>query len=212
MTGTNTLRGAGVVLLVVLAAAMALFGSLVGTGGTAHAGHNSATTGEKGTTGGWLDGEEVTFLYNKDFFCSQPPAAESMSGCIVGEEPQTAPRPGSNIPVLYVMTPLFEYDADFQATLQCPVNGSCINHPQDLDVSPVFGDGTIIPLPPHSHIVDERRGGWWEIEVIGVTDRGVWDELAAAKSLDRVRELQDEGTGITGDIPSNLYLWFNVAR
>ena len=67
-----------------------------------------------------------------------------------------------------------------------------------------------MPLPPHSHIVDGSQGGWWEIEVIGVTSLDAWNQIVAAKSLTKVRELQAAGTGITGDIPSNLYLFFNV--
>ena len=46
--------------------------------------------------------------------------------------------------------------------------------------------------------------------VIGVTDPAIWDEIAAAKDLEAVRELQAAGSGITGDIPSNLYLFFDV--
>jgi len=112
-----------------------------------------------------------------------------------------------NIPVLYVMTPLGFTPAD----LQCPVAGDCINHPSTLDLSPIFGEGAENALlPPHSHIVDVARGGWWEIEVIGVTDENIWDQIAEAKDLDTVRDLQDAGVGITGDIPSNLYLFFGV--
>lgn len=179
-----------------------------------NAGHQSSAGADKGFTGGWYDGRTVEFFYNKDFFCSEPPASGADSGCIVGAEPVTPPR-GGNIPVLYVMTPLGFTPAD----LQCPVAGDCINHPSDIDTTPinsvldaVFGADVpnVIALPPHSHIVDVVRGGWWEIEVIGVTDEGIWDQIAEAKDLDTVRELQDEGFGITGDIPSNLYLFFGV--
>ncbi|CAN5502749.1 hypothetical protein BH23CHL10_BH23CHL10_04850 [soil metagenome] len=171
-----------------------------------NAGHQSSAGADKGFTGGWFDGETVEFFYNKDFFCSEPPESGADSGCIVGAEPVTPPR-GGNIPVLYVMTPLGFTPAD----LQCPVAGDCINHPSTLDLSPIFGEGAENALlPPHSHIVDVARGGWWEIEVIGVTDEGIWDQIAEAKDLDTVRELQDAGVGITGDIPSNLYLFFGV--
>lgn len=171
-----------------------------------HAGHQSSAGAEIGTTGGWLDGRDVTFFYNKDFFCKEPPASGADSDCIVGAEPQNAPR-GGNIPVLYVMTPL----GFNPGNLQCPVTGDCINHPSTIDLSPIFGDSAAnAALPPHSHIVDTRQSGWWEIEVIGVTDPAVWAQIAEAKDLDTVRDLQDAGVGITGDIPSNLFLFFGV--
>lgn len=176
-----------------------------------HAGHQSSAGDDKGFTGGWYDGRTVDFFYNKDFFCKEPPTSAADSDCQIGAEPEVAPR-GGNIPVLYVMTPLGFRPAE--STLQCPEIGNCINHPSDLDVTRVFGETnggpTVIPLPAHSHIVDVDQGGWWEIEVIGVTDPAIWDEIAAAKDLETVRELQAAGSGITGDIPSNLYLFFDV--
>lgn len=199
----------GLLIMALLGAFALSLGAVLAT--PVNAGHQSSAGDAKGFTGGWFDGETVEFFYNKDFFCSEPPANAAASSCVLGEEPQTAARPG-NVPVLYVMTPLgFRPD---DATLQCPVVGSCINHPSDIDVTPVFGTTnggpTVIPLPAHSHIVDVDQGGWWEIEVIGVTDPAVWDEIVAGKSLERVRELQAAGQGITGDIPTNLFLFFEV--
>ncbi|HVM30061.1 MAG TPA: hypothetical protein VM305_04750 [Candidatus Limnocylindrales bacterium] len=200
-------RWLGAGLLVAFVATLAL-GIGMALASPAVAGHNSAAGAAKGTTGGWLDGREVTFFYPKDFFCSQPPSSDAASGCEVGAEPERAPRPGGGLPVLYVMTP-FGINVD-AGTLQCPTSGECINHPGDLDVSRLLGPGAVIPLPPHSHIVDVAKGGWWEIEVILVTDEEVWNEIAQAKDLATVRALQDAGVGITGDIPTNLFLFFNV--
>ncbi len=168
--------------------------------------HHPQGDAQMGTTGGWLDGRDVTFVYNKPFFCAEPPASGADSGCEVGEPPQTAPR-GGVIPILYVMTPL-----GFTPTgLQCPVVGACINHPGTIDVSRIFGAGTEnFALPAHSHIVDVAQGGWWELKVIGVTDAAVWEQIAAAKDLDAVRALQAQGVGVTGDIPTNTYLFFDV--
>lgn len=176
----------------------------------ANQGRNGA---EIGTTGGWSDGKTVTFFYNKPFFCAEPPESGADSNCELGAEPTVAPR-GGRIPVLYVMTPLgFRPD---ESTLQCPVVGSCINHPSTLDVSRVFGPGTEnFALPAHSHVIGEEdmpnaNAGWWEIEVVGVTDPAVWNQVAQGKSLETVRALQAAGQGITGDIPTNLYLFFGV--
>ena len=191
-------------LVAIIAATLLSLSSVLAS--PVQAGHQSSAGDDKGFTGGWYDGRDVEFFYNKDFFCKEPPTSGADSGCIVGAEPQTAPR-GGNIPVLYVMTPLgFTPDG-----LQCPVAGECINHPNTLDLSPIFGAGAEnVALPPHSHIVDVDQGGWWEIEVIGVTDPAVWAQIEAGKDLDTVRTLQDAGVGITGDIPSNLYLFFDV--
>jgi hypothetical protein len=169
-----------------------------------------------GVTGGWADGKTVTFFYNKPFFCAQPPASGATSGCELGAEAEVKPR-GGPIPVLYVMVPLGFRPAE--STLQCPVVGSCINHPSTMDLSRVFGAGTEnAALPAHSHIIGEEDGnknpssGWWEIEVVGVTDPGVWNQVAAGKSLQTVRTLQNAGVGITGDIPTNLFLFFGVRK
>ena len=107
-----------------------------------------------------------------------------------------------------------------ESTLQCAVVGSCINHPSTIDLSRVFGPGSAnVPLPAHSHIIDSSlpesqanggQAGWWELEVIGVTQPAIWDQIVAGKSLATVRALQAQGVGITDDIPSNVYLFFGV--
>jgi hypothetical protein len=198
----------GAVMLAAIVALLAVTAFTVNAS-PALAGHDSAAGDERGTTGGWYDGRTVTFKYPKGFFCKEPPSSGATSHCELGAEAETPPRPGSDIPVLYVMTPLgFRPDA---STLQCPLVGSCINHPSTIDLSRVFGAGTEnAALPAHSHIVDVAKGGWWEIEVIGVTSPEVWDQVVEAKSLDGVRALQQAGVGITGDIPTNLFLFFNV--
>lgn len=200
-------------LLAIIAATLLSLSSVLAS--PVNAGHQSSAGVEKGFTGGWYDGRDVEFFYNKDFFCKEPPTSGADSDCIVGAEPEKAPR-GGNIPVLYVMTPLFGDPGG----LQCPVAGDCINHPSTVDLSPIFGAGAAnAALPPHSHIVDVDQGGWWEIEVIGVTDPAVWEQIADGKDLDTVRGLQSSaqhpdgtgtGEGITSDIPSNLYLFFDV--
>jgi hypothetical protein len=178
------------------------------------AAHGGAATG---FTDGWQNGETVQFFYHKNFFCEEPPESGAPSQCEVGEDGTVDPRPGK-IPVLYVMTPTGFRPAD--ATLHCPVVGSCINHPSTIDLSRVFGPGSAdVPLPAHSHIIDSDlaesqmnggQAGWWELEVIGVSDPAVWDQVVAGKSLATVRALQAAGTGITDDIPTNTYLSFSV--
>ena len=170
-----------------------------------------------GFTDGWQNGQTVLFFYHKNFFCAEPPSSGAPSECEVGEDGTVDPRPGK-IPVLYVMTPIgFRPDA---STLQCPVVGSCINHPSTIDLSRLFGPGSAnVPLPAHSHIIDSNlpesqanggQAGWWELKVIGVTSPAVWDQIVAGKSLATVRSLQTAGTGITSDNLTNAYLFFAV--
>ena len=176
--------------------------------------HMGAMTG---TTPGWADGRTITFFYNKPFSCSQPPASGATSGCILGAEAQRPPR-GGPIPVLYVMVPLGFTPAT--STLQCPEAGNCINHPATIDLSAI-GMSANAALPPHSHIIGKEAGsananaGWWEIEVVGVLDQPTWDAVVAGKSLETVRTLQnapDAASHITGDVPTNLFLFFGVRK
>jgi hypothetical protein len=179
--------------------------------------HNAQDGGAFGFTDGWQNGTTVTFFYHKPFFCAEPPSSAAVTQCEVGEDGTVDPRPGK-IPVLYVMTPVGFRPPD--ATLQCPVVGSCIDHPSTIDLSRVFGPSKAnVLLPAHSHIIDSDlsesqanggQAGWWEIEVIGVSDPAVWDQIVAGKSLATVRALQAKGAGITGDIRSNAYLFFGV--
>jgi hypothetical protein len=177
--------------------------------------HNAVDGADFGFTAGWLAGRTVQFFYHKPFFCRTPvedgQPVGSSTQCEAGSDGTVDPRPG-NIPVLYVMTPLgFRPD---ESTLQCPVVGSCINHPSTIDLSRLFGAATAnAPLPAHSHIVDRVNGNWWELEVIGVKDLTTWNTIVAGKSLATVRALQGADPGgdhITADIPTNAYLFFSV--
>lgn len=210
-------RIVGVALLAGLALSVSLLAAFAWPSENAHAAHGptahhamqGAAGDAHGFTGGWLNGQTVQFFYTRDFFCEPPPTSGAPSQCEVGEEGEEDPRPGP-IPTLYVMTPLgFRPDT---STLQCPVVGNCINHPSTIDLSRIGGPADA-PLPAHSHIIEVMHGGWWELEVIGVKSPAVWDQIVAGKSLATVRELQagdPSGTTITGDIPTNAYLFFNV--
>jgi hypothetical protein len=178
---------------------------------------NARDGAPSGFTDGWQNGTTVTFAYHKPFFCAQPPSSGAPSGCEAGADGTIDPRPGK-IPVLFVVTPIGFRPAT--STLQCPVVGFCINHPSTIDLSRLFGPSKAdVPLPAHSHIIDSQlpesqanggQAGWWELHVIGVTDPAVWNQIVAGKSLATVRALQAAGVGITGDIPTNTYLFFSV--
>ena len=210
-------RSVGLVLLTGLMITMGLWLIFGWPSESAHAAHNLAmhhamqgSAGDAhGFTDGWLNGQTVRFFYTRDFFCEPPPTSGAPSQCEVGEDGEEDPRSGP-IPTLYVMTPLgFRPDS---STLQCPEVGNCINHPSTIDLSRIGGPADA-PLPAHSHIIEVMHGGWWELEVIGVKSPAVWDQIVAGKSLATVRELQagdPSGITITGDIPTNTYLFFNV--
>lgn len=162
-----------------------------------------------GTTEGWLNGQTVTFLYTGDYFCQQPPASGAASGCEVGDPAATQPVGNPDIPELWVLVPIgFQVPT---STLQCPVAGDCVGHPHDIDLSRVFPGASDLPTPAHSHIIDDRQGGWWESYVVGILTLDAWDRITGpdGRSLAVLRELQSEGQA-TQDIPSNLYLFFQV--
>lgn len=205
-------RTVGVVVFVAIVSAFAL---LLGSTLTA-SGHAARSAGPNppgtviGTTEGWLNGQTVTFVYTRDFFCREPPSSGAESGCEVGAPAETAPTAQSEIPELWVLVPIgFTPDP---STLQCPVAGNCVAHPHDIDLSRVFGpDASDVPTPAHSHVIDDLQGGWWESFVVGILNQDAWNRLVnpGGRSLATVRELQSEGSA-TSDIPSNLYLFFNV--
>ena len=122
--------------------------------GSMLANQNAQGGAAMGFTDGWQNGTTVLFFYTKNFFCAQPPTSGAPSQCEAGEDGTIDPRPGKK-PTLYVMTPIGFRPAD--ATLQCPVVGSCINHPSTIDLSRIFGPGSAnVPLPAHSHIIDSQ--------------------------------------------------------
>jgi hypothetical protein len=179
---------------------------------------NSSTgpsTHVDGTTPAWFNGQEVQLDYTRDFECRMPPTAASASRCEIGADATIAPASSGAIPPLWVLVPLgFTPDA---ATLQCPQTGQCVDHPHDLDVSRVFGAGTeTFPLPPHSHIIDDDAGHAdvpWIVRIVGVKDLETWNDIASQRSLTELRSVQTSdpsGTHVTGDIPTNLVLFFKV--
>jgi hypothetical protein len=202
-----------VVAMVLFTVMVAVFAVLLGSAlsPSAHAQQDATATtsgATVGTTEGWFNGKTVTFVYTRPYACDQPPTSGADSGCEVGADAQSAPIGDPDVPELWVVVPLGFTPP--QGTLQCPVAGDCIDHPHDIDLSRVFGAGAEdVPLPAHSHVIDDLQGGWWKTFVVGVTTQAAWDRIVAGKDLATVRELQQEGLA-TGDIPSNLFIFFNV--
>jgi hypothetical protein len=181
----------------------------------AHFNHNAAAGAEKGYIDGWLDGEDVSLHYTKWYFCEEPPASGAASDCVIGADAEEYPRPGP-IPTIYAIAAVgIQPDP---ATLACPAGSPCLNHPAMLDASRVAGPGaTDVPGLPHSHIIAQRRAGWFHTVNIRVFDLDVWNEIAAAKSLSKVRELQADpavgGAGlISQDTPTNIFFFLQVQQ
>src|SRR5580700_261578 len=172
----------------------------------------SLRAGAVGSTAGLLDGKTVKFYYSKNFYCAAPPASKASSQCEAGTDYTQAPLSGFD--PLYVVVPLgFTPPA---STLQCPTAGKCVDHPSTIDLSAVLGAGTAnLALPPHSHIVATNNGTapeWWNVDVVGVKSIGAWNAIVHAKSDQELMSLQrTDPSQVTGNITTNLFLWFGVS-
>lgn len=201
----------GVVLAVASGTALASSGS--SAAGTGMAGMSAGSKNHVGNTKGWYDGRTVRFHYTKNFFCQNPPASGATSRCVAG--PNYTQTPSRTFDPLYVVVPLgFTPPA---STLQCPVAGRCIDHPHTIDLSAVLGAGTSdVLLPAHSHIVATSNGGaseWWNVDVVGVKNLAAWNKIVAAKSDAELMYLQrTDPNQVTGNITTNLFLYFAVTR
>lgn len=169
-----------------------------------------ATEGEEelGTTPGWAGGAVGEVFYTKPFFCNTEP-------CVVGEAGANPSGVTDPVPSVWVLVPLFDDTAGL--TFHCNTAGNCPTHPMTLDVSRI-GLGDVIPIPPHSHIIDPNEPGFsaagetpWKVVIVGINTRAAWDMLEEGKSLETLRAVQAMGeTTATADIPSNLILFFGV--
>jgi hypothetical protein len=162
---------------------------------------------ELGSTPGWGGGAVAEVFYTKDFFCDA-------DQCQAGAPGANAPDTTDPVPSVWVLVPLFEDTAGLD--FHCPDAGECVAHPMDIDVSAI-GLGDVIPLPPHSHIVDPNEPGFsaagetpWKVVVVGVNTRPAWDMLEAGKSLESLRTVQADTTAATADIPTNIVLFFGI--
>ncbi|AMY09499.1 hypothetical protein LuPra_02716 [Luteitalea pratensis] len=199
-----------------------------GSGALAHVGHggtaagtasaddpNSAAHDDKGYIDGWFNGEDVRLYYTKSFFCD-PLSATTTVPCELGGPPDTAPRPGP-IPTIYAIAaaPTIANLVD-PTTLACRAGTPCLNHPLMIDLSRIGGSSTAGPAA-HNHILTSRGGGWFHTVNIRVFSLAAWNEIAAAKTLAKVRELQGHpsvGTPgvISADTPTNIFFFIAGLR
>jgi len=193
---------------------------------SAHAGHdmtmmsagenpNSGAHDDRGYIDGWFGGDDVQLYYTKSYACP-PVTTDPAVPCELGADADTAPRPGP-VPTIYAIAaaPTIANLVD-PATLACRAATPCLNHPLMIDLSRIGGSPTAGPAA-HNHILSARRGGWYHTVNIRVFSLAAWNEIAAAKTLDKVRELQgDPLTGtpgvISADTPSNIFFFIAGAR
>jgi len=169
---------------------------------------------DKGYIDGWIDGEDVQLYYTRSYFCAEPPSSSAPSNCELGVPGEVTPRPGP-VPRIYAIAAIgFQPDP---ATVACAAGTPCLNHPAMIDASRVGGSPTASP-PSHSHILSRRGGGWFNTVNIRVFNVQSWNQIAAAKSLAKVRELQggNPAAGVPGvisaDTPTNIYFFIAGAR
>jgi len=167
---------------------------------------NSAAGDDKRIIYGWLDGETVPLRYTRLYFCAEPPESVVSTSCVVGAAATITPRSGP-IPKIYALAP-----AGFTpnpATVHCPGGTVCPNHPPVLDTRRIPGLPDSGRAPAHSHIITDRQSGWHNTVNIRVPSQAAWEEIAKAKTLAKVRELQ--AAGLVGpDVPTNVYFFFEV--
>jgi hypothetical protein len=169
---------------------------------------HAAAHGDRGYIDGWFNGTRVRLHYTKSYFCAEPPASGAESGCVIGADAEVPPRLGP-MRKIYAIAPVGFLPN--LATLACAPGSPCLNHPLMIDASRVGGRENG-PGLPHSHIVEEHGGGWRETVNIRVFNLDVWNQIAAAKSLAKVRELQgDPAVGrpgiISADTPTNIFFF-----
>jgi len=176
---------------------------------SASSGSGASQSADKGYIDGWFDGREVQLYYTKSYFCAEPPLSGAPSDCEIGAPAEVAPRPGP-IPTIYAIAAVgFQPDT---ATVACLAGSPCLNHPAMIDASRVGGPASA-RAPSHSHILDRRGGGWFHTVNIRVFNETAWNEIAAAKTLAKVRELQggNPAVGVAGvisaDTPTNIYFF-----
>ena len=175
-----------------------------------HGTHAQSKPEDKGYIDGWFDGRDVQLYYTKSFFCAAISSA-APSDCELGAPPVLAPRPGP-IPTIYAIAaaPTIAALVD-PNTLTCGAGTPCLNHPLMIDASRVGGSPTAGPAA-HNHILSERGGGWFHTVNIRVFSLAAWNQIAAAKTLTKVRELQgNPQVGVPGvisaDTPTNIYFF-----
>lgn len=178
--------------------------------GHEHAAGDNPGQDDKGYIDGWFEGETVQLYYTKSYRCEEPPVSGASTNCELGAPPEVDPR-GGPIPIIYAIAAA-GISPDL-TTLACRPGTVCMNHPMMIDASRVGGQPNG-PGVPHSHIISEHRGGWFNTVNIRVRSLAAWNQIAQAKTLAKVRQLQnDPDVGgqnlISQDTPTNIFFFIS---
>jgi len=180
--------------------------------------------GEFGMTASYFNGHTVSFTYSKGFYCDKHVMSGASSGCEAGASFKVPPA--KNFDPLYITVPLgFTVPT---MSMECPNGLACVDHPGTIDLSALepalkalYPQYTAAQLtsaltnfatPGHEHFITTKNGGqaeWWNVDVVGVTSRTVWNALNAHKSFAFLNQ-ENNAKLTTGVIPTNLFLYFSV--
>ena len=171
-----------------------------------HANPTSAAGDDKGYLSAYLDGEKVALRYSRLYYCAEPPESSVDSGCEIGAPATIAPRSGP-IAKIYALAPVgFTPDP---STLHCAGGTTCLNHPRMLDISRLGLPVSTVTSPPHSHVLEKKEAGWHNTVNIRVFSLDAWNQIAAEKTLAKVRDLQK--AGLAGpDLATNVYFFSEI--
>jgi len=171
--------------------------------------HVAGQAEDKGYIDGWFEGSDIQLYYTKSYYCAEPPVSGAPSNCELGAPPEAPPRPGQ-IPTIYAIAAIGFPPPP--GTAACLAGTPCLNHPGMIDLSRVGGPASA-PAASHNHIPSAHGGGWFNTVNIRVFSLAAWNEIATAKTLAKVRELQGNnphfGTPgvISADTPTNIYFF-----
>ena len=196
-----------------------------GLGVTQAVAGTSAThgTNEFGMTMGNYRGSPVDLTYSHGYWCDASVSAASSEGCEVGSHWKVAPSTQHD--PLFITVPLGFTVPSMQ--MDCPDKLTCVDHPATLDLSrlatalaPIFKTtpAALAPAlknfrtPGHDHFVadlNEGKAEWWDVYVVGVTDRATYNAIQVSHNYSYIRSLiLAKNPHVVGPIPTNLFLFF----
>lgn len=216
-----------------VSAAVAVLGGLgIAEATTSSTPSNAVSRGhgvnEFGMTEAYLKGRSADFTYSKGFFCDTTVAAAASTGCEAGATYNKPPA--KDFDPLYITVPL-GFDQPMNM-LDCPSGLICVDHPGTMDLTrlegalkplyPALTDAQLtaalknFPVPGHDHFITTANAGkaeWWDVQVIGVTNAGTYDEIREHRSFGYIQKLlRDKDKNVLGPIPTNLFLFFSVEK
>ncbi len=212
-------------------AAIALTGLGVGVALASMPVDSNARTNGRGVnefamTGAFYNGHVSNFTYTHGFWCDTSVSSSASSGCEAGADWKNAPSPQHD--PLYITVPLgFTVPMNME---QCPQGLICVDHPGTIDLTrlepalkPLYPNLTDAELtaalknyavPGHDHfITDDNQGRpeWWDVKVIGVESKQVYDDIHAHRSYQYIEQLMKQHNKyLAGPIDTNLFLYFGA--